>query len=516
MTTPTFADLGVAEPLCRALSVEGYETPTPIQTRAIPALLEGRDLLGLAQTGTGKTAAFALPILQKLLAGEGRRSPKSARALILAPTRELAIQIADSLRAYGRHAHLRFATVYGGVSQFSQVKALANGVDILVATPGRLLDLMNQRHIKLNETETLVLDEADRMLDMGFVRDVRKIIATMPRERQSLLFSATMPASIESLAAEILHDPVRVEVTPEVITVDKIEQHVLFVEQKRKRELLSKLLENADLSRVIIFTRTKHCANRVSEQLEKSGVPAEAIHGNKSQNARQKALEQFRSGRARVLVATDIAARGIDVDGITHVINYELPNEPESYVHRIGRTARAGASGIALSFCDGTERSHLKAIERLTRRTLKVVDTRALIGETAAAAFADAPREDRRPQQNRSRQGQPRQGQNRPNQTKQGQQKQNHARQDQPRQDHGKPAHARTDRPTHEGQPKQSQPHQGKPHAHAKHHGRPAQGEGRHGGDARHADARTGELKRSGNRPGSRARKRRQAAGGAR
>ncbi|HEX7777496.1 MAG TPA: DEAD/DEAH box helicase [Parvibaculum sp.] len=524
MTTPTFADLGVAEPLCRALSAEGYETPTPIQTRAIPALLEGRDLLGLAQTGTGKTAAFALPILQKLLAGEGRRAPKSARALILAPTRELAIQIADSLRVYGRHAHLRFATVYGGVSQFSQVKALAQGVDILVATPGRLLDLMNQRHVKLNETETLVLDEADRMLDMGFVRDVRKIIATMPRDRQSLLFSATMPQSIESLAAEILQDPVRVEVTPEVITVDKIEQHVLFVEQKRKRELLSKLLENAELSRVIIFTRTKHCANRVSEQLEKSGVPAEAIHGNKSQNARQKALEQFRSGNARVLVATDIAARGIDVDGITHVINYELPNEPESYVHRIGRTARAGASGIALSFCDGTERSHLKAIERLTRRSLKVLDTRALIGDTASPAFAnEAPvREDRRPQQNRSRQGHARQGQQRqcqgrpdqgrPDQARQGQPRHEQPRQDRARPDHVKADHVKQDGQPNQGQQRQAKPQQGKPHAHAKHHGRPAQGEGRHGGDARHADARTGELKKSGNRPGSRARKRQQAA----
>lgn len=408
---PTFADLGIVEPLCRALSAEGYEHPTPIQARTIPALLTGRDVLGLAQTGTGKTAAFALPILQKLLAGEGRRNPKTAKALILAPTRELAIQIDESLAAYGQHLHLKHTVIFGGVNQARQVKAMSTGVDILVATPGRLLDLINQRHIHLTDTMTLVLDEADRMLDMGFSRDVKKIIATMPRKaRQSLLFSATMPASIESLAAEILNDPIRVEVRPEVITVDRIDQHVMFVEQKRKRELLARLLENADLSRVIIFTRTKHCANRVSEQLEKGGVPSEAIHGNKSQGARQRALEAFRNGDARVLVATDIAARGIDVDGITHVINYELPNEPESYVHRIGRTARAGASGVAYSFCDGTERSYLKSIERLTRRTLSVYDVRPLIGDQPSPEFANEPREERRPNGNRPNRG-PKQGQ---------------------------------------------------------------------------------------------------------
>ncbi|MGV8996766.1 MAG: DEAD/DEAH box helicase [Parvibaculaceae bacterium] len=397
-TNPTFADLGIVEPLCRALSAEGYEHPTPIQARTIPALLNGRDVLGLAQTGTGKTAAFALPILQKLLAGEGRRNAKTAKALILAPTRELAIQIDESLAAYGKHLHLRHTVIFGGVNQSRQVKAMASGVDILVATPGRLLDLMNQKFVHLNDTFTLVLDEADRMLDMGFSRDVKKIIAAMPRKnRQSLLFSATMPSSIEALAAEILVDPVRVEVTPEVVTVDRIDQHVMFVEQKRKRELLARLLENADLSRVIIFTRTKHCANRVSEQLEKGGIPSEAIHGNKSQGARQRALEAFRSGEARVLVATDIAARGIDVDGITHVINYELPNEPESYVHRIGRTARAGASGVAYSFCDGTERPYLKSIERLTRRTLTIYDVKPLIGDQPSPEFANEPREERRP-----------------------------------------------------------------------------------------------------------------------
>ncbi len=404
---PTFADLGITEPLCRALSAEGYEHPTPIQARTIPALLDGRDVLGLAQTGTGKTAAFALPILQKLLSGEGRRNPKTAKALILAPTRELAIQIDESLSTYGQYLHLRHTVIFGGVNQGRQVKAMAPGVDILVATPGRLLDLINQRFINLNDTFTLVLDEADRMLDMGFSRDVKKLIAMMPRKnRQSLLFSATMPASIEALAAEILNEPVRVEVTPKIITVDRIDQHVMFVEQRRKRELLARLLENADLSRVIIFTRTKHCANRVSEQLEKGGVPSEAIHGNKSQGARQRALEAFRNGEARVLVATDIAARGIDVDGITHVINYELPNEPESYVHRIGRTARAGASGIAYSFCDGTERPYLKAIERLTHRALTVYDTKPLIGDQPSPEFANEPREERRSNGNRSKQGQ--------------------------------------------------------------------------------------------------------------
>jgi ATP-dependent RNA helicase RhlE len=381
MTNQTFADLGVAEPLTRALADQNYTHPTPIQAQSIPALLEGRDLLGLAQTGTGKTAAFTLPILQYLSENFEKRQPKQARALILAPTRELVVQIAKSIETYGRNLKLRHTSIFGGVNQFRQVRAMSGGVDILVATPGRLLDLMNQKHVDLRRTSVLVLDEADRMLDMGFVRDVQKIVATLPKDRQSLLFSATMPKTIEHLAAEILNDPVRVEVTPEVVTVDKIDQRVLHVDGKKKRELLAKLLDNADLSRVIVFTRTKHCANRVSEQLEKSGVPTEAIHGNKSQGARQRALDNFRNGKARVLVATDIAARGIDVADITHVINYELPNEPESYVHRIGRTARAGRSGIALSFCDNAERGHLRSIEKLTRRPLTVVDTTEWLGE---------------------------------------------------------------------------------------------------------------------------------------
>ena len=376
MTPTSFSTLGVAEPICRALLAEGYDLPTPIQTRAIPHLLTGRDLLGIAQTGTGKTAAFALPILQRLAANRTRPAPKSARVLVLTPTRELAAQIGDSFRTYGRHMGLRQTAVFGGVGQRPQVDALLKGVDILIATPGRLLDLLNQRHVRLDLVETFVLDEADRMLDMGFIRDVRKIIATLPKQRQTQLFSATMPADIGRLASEILRDPVRVEVTPAATTVESVEQRVYFVDAGQKRALLDDILRDPALARVIVFTRTKHGANRVAEQLARSGVAAAAIHGNKSQTARQQALEGFRRGRARVLVATDIAARGIDIDGVTHVINFEIPNVPESYVHRIGRTARAGASGTALSFCAGDERGYLRDIERLTGRPCAVVEHR--------------------------------------------------------------------------------------------------------------------------------------------
>jgi ATP-dependent RNA helicase RhlE len=389
VTTPTFLDLGVAEPICRALDAEGYATPTPIQARAIPRLLAGKDLLGIAQTGTGKTAAFALPILQHLAANRQPAGPKGTRALILAPTRELAVQIGDAFKTYGRHLGLRQAVIFGGVGQNPQVAAVARGVDIVIATPGRLLDLLNQRHLRLDKVSHLVLDEADRMLDMGFIRDVRKIIAMSPAERQSLLFSATMPADVERLAHDFLRAPERIEVTPKVVTVDKIDQRVVFVDAARKTSLLARLLADRDMSRVIVFTRTKHRANRVAEQLEKVGIDAEAIHGNKSQGARQRALERFRSGDARVLVATDIAARGIDIDNISHVVNYELPNEPESYVHRIGRTARAGADGIAVSFCDASERSFLRDIERLTKRPLEVVDGRKWLGDLPAPSASE-------------------------------------------------------------------------------------------------------------------------------
>jgi ATP-dependent RNA helicase RhlE len=373
--TNSFASLGIAEPILRSLTAEKYETPTPIQAQAIPALLAGKDLLGVAQTGTGKTAAFAIPILQQLSANRSHPVPKSPRALILAPTRELAIQIEDAFRTYGRHLGLRQTVVVGGVGYGDQIKALHRGVDILVATPGRLMDHMESGHVRLDRVTHLVLDEADRMLDMGFVRDVRKIVAALPKRRHSMFFSATMPPDVSKLASEMLFQPVRVEVTPQVITVDKITQNVHFVNSGDKRTHLIKLLDDAALARVIVFTRTKHAANRVAETLERAKIPSEAIHGNKSQNARQRALERFRSGRARVLVATDIAARGIDVDGITHVVNYELPNVPETYVHRIGRTARAGAEGVAISLCDGSERAYLRDIERLTKRAIAVVGT---------------------------------------------------------------------------------------------------------------------------------------------
>jgi ATP-dependent RNA helicase RhlE len=368
----TFTDLKLSAPLLQALATEGYETPTPIQAQAIPPLLEGRDLLGIAQTGTGKTAAFALPLLQRLTTTERRAGPRSVRALILTPTRELCVQILDSFRTYGRHLRLSRAAVYGGVSQGPQVHNLARGVDVLVATPGRLLDLMNQGQVKFDGLEAFVLDEADRMLDMGFIVPVKRIVAKLPKERQTLLFSATMPQAVHGLVASLLKEPVRVEVTPVATTAERIAQRVHFVEKANKRALLEALLKNSAISRALVFTRTKHGANKVAEQLGRAGVRADAIHGNKSQNARQKALEDFRNGKVRVLVATDIAARGIDVDGISHVINFDLPNEPESYVHRIGRTARAGNEGIAISFCDSEERTFLRDIEKTIRQQVPV------------------------------------------------------------------------------------------------------------------------------------------------
>ena len=393
MTISNFSELGLADPIQRALISRNHVTPTPIQARAIPELLTGRDMLGIAQTGTGKTAAFALPILHLLSRpcgtdgandnsgkivknrnhnGRGKAA-RSPRALVLAPTRELAIQIGEEFRAYSKHLALRQTVIYGGVSQKPQVTALMRGLDILIATPGRLLDLMGQRYVRLDAIEFLVLDEADRMLDMGFVHDVSKIMATMPDSRQSLLFSATMPGEISRLSTEILTNPVRVEVTPQATPIDRIEQSIYHVTTAGKRALLDTILKDPAMSRVIVFARTKHRANRVAEQLSKGGVVAEAIHGNKSQGARQRALQRFRDGQARVLVATDIAARGIDVDSVSHVINYELPNEPENYVHRIGRTARAGAGGAAIAFCDAAERAYLRDIEKLIKRRLTVI-----------------------------------------------------------------------------------------------------------------------------------------------
>jgi len=372
--TSSFAGLALIEPIERALSLESYRHPTPIQSAAIPPLLAGRDLCGIAQTGTGKTAAFALPMLQRLAVSAAPRRRLSPRGLVLAPTRELAIQIGDSFRAYGRFLPLRHAVIFGGVGQHPQVAALAAGVDILVATPGRLIDLMEQGHARLDGVSIFVLDEADRMLDIGFIRPIRRIIAALPGPRQSACFSATMPPEVTKLCNEILCDPARVEVTPAASTVKRIDQRVFFVDAPNKRRLLATLLQDRAVTRALVFTRTKHGANRVAEQLSRGGIRADAIHGNKSQNARQRAIAGFRDGRLRVLVATDIAARGIDIDGISHVINYELPNVPETYVHRIGRTARAGAAGTAISLCDRAERGSLRDIEKLTRRSLTVVD----------------------------------------------------------------------------------------------------------------------------------------------
>ena len=373
MNKQLFSELGLAETLQRALAEREHTTPTPIQGQAIPEILAGRDVLAIAQTGTGKTAAFALPILHRLAGANGGGRGRAPRALVLAPTRELAIQIADEFRAYGTHLPLRLAVVFGGVGQRPQVDRLTRGVDILVATPGRLLDLMGQRRVNLHRVEHLVLDEADRMLDMGFVRDVRRILVALPAVRQSLLFSATMPRDVARLANDFLRDPVRVAVTPQATPVESIKQCVFHVPSEGKRRLLADILDDPALSRVLVFARTKHRADRLATQLERGGVAAEAMHGDKSQGARQRALERFRRGDARVLVATDIAARGIDIDDISHVINYELPNVPESYVHRIGRTARAGAGGIAYSFCDAGERESLGQIETLIRRRLTVM-----------------------------------------------------------------------------------------------------------------------------------------------
>lgn len=384
MNQVTFADLKLIEPLQRALTQTGYTVPTPIQSQAIPLLLEGRDLLGCAQTGTGKTAAFALPILNYLATNARRPEPKQPRVLILTPTRELAIQIEESFRTYGKHLRLSYSVVFGGVGQTPQVRALSNGVDVLVATPGRLLDLINQRYIHLSKLEVFVLDEADRMLDMGFIHDIRKVIQMLPAKRQNLFFSATMPPDIEKLAATMLTNPARVEVTPVASTAELIDQSLMYVDKDKKRDLLRHVLQDKRLRRVIVFTRTKHGANKVVEVLAKNQISAEAIHGNKSQSARQRALENFRAGKTRVLIATDIAARGIDIDDISHVINFEIPNVAESYVHRIGRTARAGASGIAISFCDGEEKSFIRDIERLIGQSIPVVTDQPYHSEAAA------------------------------------------------------------------------------------------------------------------------------------
>jgi ATP-dependent RNA helicase RhlE len=371
----SFNNLQLIEPVLQALSKEGYTQPTPIQEKSIPIILQKRDLLGCAQTGTGKTAAFVIPILQLLYqqVEEQQLVPHKIRALILTPTRELAIQIGESITAYGRFLPIRHQVIFGGVSQHSQVNAIRRGVDILVATPGRLLDLMQQRHVSLQEIQFFVLDEADRMLDMGFVRDVKRIIGALPAKRQTLFFSATMPNEIKQLANILLTDPVKVEVTPPASTVDLIQQSVYFVEKQNKSSLLIHLLKDKSIESALIFTQMKHAADKLARYLNNAGINTEAIHGNKAQNARQAALANFKNKKTRVLVATDIAARGIDIDELTHVVNYELPNIPETYVHRIGRTGRAGASGVAISFCDWSEKIFLSDIEKLIKKSVPAV-----------------------------------------------------------------------------------------------------------------------------------------------
>jgi ATP-dependent RNA helicase RhlE len=370
-----FTDLNLIEPILKALKEEGYEQPTPIQQQAIPPLLLQRDLLGCAQTGTGKTAAFAIPIIQLLYnARETERKRKLTSTLILTPTRELAIQIGESFAAYGKYTGLKHTVIFGGVSQHGQTNALKYGIDILIATPGRLLDLMNQGFVDLNHIQLFVLDEADRMLDMGFVHDVKKVLAKLPAKKQSLFFSATMPDAITKLADSILKNPVKVEVTPVSSTADTIQQGVYFVDKGNKKLLLVDLLKEKDMKSVLVFARTKHGCDRIARDVSKHGFKVAAIHGDKSQNARQNALNDFKAGKIRTLIATDIAARGIDVDQLSHVINYEMPNVPETYVHRIGRTGRAGANGVAYSFCDAEEKPLLKDIEKLIGKKLPVID----------------------------------------------------------------------------------------------------------------------------------------------
>jgi ATP-dependent RNA helicase RhlE len=380
----SFADLHLSEPLLRALAEEGYTEPTPIQLGSIPHLLAGRDLLGLAQTGTGKTAAFALPILHRLAERRVQPPLRGARVLVLAPTRELASQIDDSFAAYARHMRLSHTVIFGGVGQGRQVEAIKRGVDVLVAAPGRLLDLMGQGYIDLSQLEVLVLDEADRMLDMGFVRDIRRIVATLPQDRQTLMFSATMPKSIAELSASMLRNPARVEVTPPSTTVERVRQLVMFVDGSSKKPAIEMLVKSPKVTRAVVFTLMKHEANKVAEHLTKAGIVAEAIHGNKSQGARERAMTGFRTGAVKVLVATDIAARGIDVDEVSHVFNYDLPNVPESYVHRIGRTGRAGREGWAVSLCDAEQRAWLRDIEREIGQPVPVFADHPYHSEAAA------------------------------------------------------------------------------------------------------------------------------------
>jgi len=403
-----FTDLGLDKALLKSLADQGYATPTPIQAQAIPGVMAGRDLLGIAQTGTGKTAAFALPILHRLAADRKPAPRRGCRVLVLSPTRELATQIAESFRTYGKHLGLSVAVIFGGVKYGPQMRALAAGIDVLVATPGRLLDHLGEKSANLGATEIFVLDEADQMLDLGFLVPIRKIVAHMPKSRQNLFFSATMPTEIGRLAGDLLNDPLKVSVAPQATTVERVNQQVVFVEQSRKRALLAELFDDKAFTRVIVFTRTKRGADRVAKGLEQVGVEAAAIHGDKSQGQRERALASFKAGSVRALVATDIAARGIDIDSVTHVVQYELPNVPESYVHRIGRTARAGADGSAVAFCADDERNLLRDIQKVTRQTIPSFDRRNDKGLGAmTAALPDPGGKPDRPPQAAGRKSQP-------------------------------------------------------------------------------------------------------------
>jgi ATP-dependent RNA helicase RhlE len=512
-----FATLGLSPALLEVLAAEGYTQPTPIQAQAIPHLLAGRDLLGIAQTGTGKTAAFALPILQRLAANPRKPSRGTCRVLVLSPTRELASQIGESFRTYAGSMPLGVAVIFGGVGYKPQTDRLARGVDVLVATPGRLIDHLDQRTLDLSKTEVFVLDEADRMLDMGFIRDIRKITPKLPKERHSLFFSATMPGEVSGLVADLLRDPVRVEVTPVATTAERISQRVLFVETGRKRALLGDVIREEKPARAIVFTRTKHGADKVVKSLEQEGIASAAIHGNKSQNQREKALEGFRTGATPILIATDIAARGIDVDGITHVINFDLPNIPESYVHRIGRTARAGAEGVAISFCDQEERAFLRDIEKLTRQQIPATDRRIAGGEaleTREATETNGRRGGQRGRPGQGRNGAP-QGRNGASQGRGGQ-RSDGQRSDAPRGDRpAQPARGGQQQPARAAQAPRGaaqpargdggrrderraddrRPAKGKPAAHAASGDRRGRGDDRRGGrDAAPASAEIGGM----------------------
>ena len=490
-----FSDFGLAQPVLRALEEAGYHTPTPIQTQALRPAMEGRDLCGIAQTGTGKTAAFALPILHRLSLSDRRAPRRGCRVLVLSPTRELANQIADSFSDYGRHLPFTSTVVFGGVTIGRQERALAPGVDILVATPGRLIDLVDRRALTLEGVEILVLDEADQMLDLGFIHALKRIVRMLPQKRQSLFFSATMPKNIAGLAEQYLSDPVQVAVTPVATTAERVEQQVMFVHTGAKQALLGHILRDPKIDRVLVFTRTKHGADRVVRGLDKVGIVGAAIHGNKSQPQRERALAAFRDGSCRVLVATDIAARGIDVEGVTHVVNFDLPNVPESYVHRIGRTARAGADGLAISFCNDEEKAYLRDIERLTRQKVPVAGfPEGFTPPTRQEAAEIAASEERRPERPQQRGG------GRP-----GQQRQGHPG------GQGRPQGGRPGEPGRQGRPSQGRPQQGRredprqdtrqdraarPHAERPHGARPQAA-----GQPRQEGRSAGGQARRGNRP---------------